>query len=256
MESTGVDIWALGCIIAELYNRRPLFAERNLGLQMVSIFRTLGTPKDISWIVSHSLRDNVKSLGVVEAVDLAPKLPGSSNLAQDFVKFILMVNPEKRPSAVEVIDHPFLSSTRFHKQCKNRYQKSCHEFKMSEEFEKQTGLMGTLKGLRNLMFEELTDFQRRIDRNGDKYRSSLEEMNEYYIGMLVERYLALVVAQNDTEILPLEIGKMIHSYCVLEEYSISEREIQGVGNILTYQWKKANQKAKKEQSETSANAQK
>jgi cyclin-dependent kinase 7 len=47
----GIDIWALGCIFAELMLRTPyLAAETDIG-QLKTIFRALGTPTDEDWPV-------------------------------------------------------------------------------------------------------------------------------------------------------------------------------------------------------------
>ena len=39
-----MDIWAVGCIIAELLNGEPLFTGENGLEQLVEIFKVLGTP--------------------------------------------------------------------------------------------------------------------------------------------------------------------------------------------------------------------
>lgn len=46
---TGVDVWAAGCIFAELMLRRPWFpAESDVGV-LTKIFAALGTPRDTDW---------------------------------------------------------------------------------------------------------------------------------------------------------------------------------------------------------------
>jgi serine/threonine protein kinase len=40
-----VDIWALGCIMAELYILRPIFPGQSEFDQIEKIFKILGTPK-------------------------------------------------------------------------------------------------------------------------------------------------------------------------------------------------------------------
>ena len=42
--STGVDIWSIGCIFAEMCNRKPIFSGDSEIDQIFKIFRTLGTP--------------------------------------------------------------------------------------------------------------------------------------------------------------------------------------------------------------------
>lgn len=44
--STPVDVWSIGCILAEMYNGRPLFPGANDADQLDHIFRALGTPNE------------------------------------------------------------------------------------------------------------------------------------------------------------------------------------------------------------------
>lgn len=49
---TGVDMWATGCILAELLLRLPFLAGESDLDQLSKIFQTLGTPTDEDWPVS------------------------------------------------------------------------------------------------------------------------------------------------------------------------------------------------------------
>ncbi|XP_038884699.1 cyclin-dependent kinase G-2 isoform X3 [Benincasa hispida] len=47
--STAVDMWSLGCIMAELLSKEPLFNGKTEVEQLDKIFRTLGTPNETIW---------------------------------------------------------------------------------------------------------------------------------------------------------------------------------------------------------------
>jgi cell division cycle 2-like protein len=47
--SSAVDIFAFGCIMAELYNQKPLFAGKNELEQLNLIFKNLGAPNKSEW---------------------------------------------------------------------------------------------------------------------------------------------------------------------------------------------------------------
>ena len=47
--STSVDIWSVGCIFAEMVNRRPLFAGSNEEDQLMKIFKGRATPVVEQW---------------------------------------------------------------------------------------------------------------------------------------------------------------------------------------------------------------
>ena len=42
--STKIDVWAAGCVIAELVKMSPLFPGKDSKLQICEIFKVLGTP--------------------------------------------------------------------------------------------------------------------------------------------------------------------------------------------------------------------
>lgn len=47
--ATPVDIWACGCIFAELHTRRALFEGKYERDQLARIFDVMGTPSDEEW---------------------------------------------------------------------------------------------------------------------------------------------------------------------------------------------------------------
>ena len=44
-----IDIWSVGCIMAEMSNRKPLFSGMSEREQIKAIFKILGTPNDETW---------------------------------------------------------------------------------------------------------------------------------------------------------------------------------------------------------------
>ena len=55
--STGIDIWAIGCIFVEMVTKKPLFAGDSDIDQLYRIFRVLGTPNEQNWPGVSNLRD-------------------------------------------------------------------------------------------------------------------------------------------------------------------------------------------------------
>lgn len=53
MYGTGVDIWAVGCIIAELVIRIPFFQGTSDLDQLCKIFQVLGVPDENNWPVRY-----------------------------------------------------------------------------------------------------------------------------------------------------------------------------------------------------------
>lgn len=55
--STPIDIWAIGCIFAEMITKRPLFEGDSEIDQLYRIFRVLGTPNETNWPGVSQLKD-------------------------------------------------------------------------------------------------------------------------------------------------------------------------------------------------------
>jgi mitogen-activated protein kinase 1/3 len=105
--SKAIDMWSVGCIMAELLSRRVMFQGISPIEQMKLIVQTLGTP-DIS---------NIK--GCKEGVDFVRQLPHSKGKrfedmfplanpqALDVLKQMLQFNPDKRTDALTALRHPY-----------------------------------------------------------------------------------------------------------------------------------------------------
>ena len=73
--ATSVDLWACGCIIAELYLRRPLFEGRYETDQLDKIFAVIGTPSEEEWPKEAALvRSNFAHRGGRDLADVIPEL--------------------------------------------------------------------------------------------------------------------------------------------------------------------------------------
>ena len=108
-----VDIWALGCIMAELYNLRPIFPGKSEFDQIEAIFKILGTSKFMEWTTGLEL---MNKLGMVppqySGVNFRNLFLDISEDALDFMELIFQYDENKRPSAEELLNHPYLINYR------------------------------------------------------------------------------------------------------------------------------------------------
>ncbi|CAN6442563.1 unnamed protein product [Victoria cruziana] len=84
--STPVDVWSVGCIFAEMVNRRPLFPGDSEIDELFKIFRVLGTPTEETWPGVTSLPDYKTSFPKWAPKDLATVVPGLDPVGLDLLK--------------------------------------------------------------------------------------------------------------------------------------------------------------------------
>lgn len=111
-----VDMWAVGCIVAELLDGRPLFMGDSEIDTLFKIFNLLGTPNVKEWpeladLEHASNRDKWPKFSRDKARStLAAFLLKEDHDPEllDFLMRLLEFNPEKRMSAQEALEHPWI----------------------------------------------------------------------------------------------------------------------------------------------------
>ncbi|XP_071717693.1 cyclin-dependent kinase G-2-like [Rutidosis leptorrhynchoides] len=111
--STAIDMWSLGCIMAELLSKQPLFNGKTEFDQLDKIFKTLGTPNEAIW-PGYSKLPGVKVNFVKHQYNLlrrkfpATSFTGSPVLSDagfDLLNKLLTYDPEKRITAEAALNH-------------------------------------------------------------------------------------------------------------------------------------------------------
>ncbi len=108
---TAADMWAVGCIVAEMLLRHPLFPGKGESnkLQAAAIFRVTGTPTQDSW-PEHDLLPGHMQFEVAAAQKWSEVLPMASAQAQDLVAQMLHLDPNRRISASAALSHDWFAS--------------------------------------------------------------------------------------------------------------------------------------------------
>ncbi|VDP90641.1 unnamed protein product [Echinostoma caproni] len=118
-----VDVWALGCIFAEMVLARIMFPGKNYVDQWVTITETLGTPdKSFMDRLESSVRRYVmgrphcppKSFErLFPDNKFPPPSPNHESLnaeqARDLVRRMLVIDPDYRISVEEALQHPYVN---------------------------------------------------------------------------------------------------------------------------------------------------
>jgi len=106
----GIDIWAVGCILAELCTRKPLFPGNDYLDQVRKILMVDGTPShsDSEYIANERAKNWIRSLPSKPKQDFSKLFRGTGADAIDLLEKMLVFNPEKRISVHDCLRHDFL----------------------------------------------------------------------------------------------------------------------------------------------------
>lgn len=108
--SCPVDIWSIGCIFAEMANKRPLFQGDSEIDQLFRIFRVLKTPTEDLWPGVSSLPDYKDTFPTWNSYNLPAQVKDDAKVndhGMDLLAQMLIYDPSKRISAKAAIAHPY-----------------------------------------------------------------------------------------------------------------------------------------------------
>ncbi|XP_063920409.1 cyclin-dependent kinase 2-like [Zophobas morio] len=106
--TNGVDIWSLGCIMAEMLIKRALFPGDSEIDQIFKIFKILGTPNDEMWLGVSELPQYEVSFPQWKTSDLNVHVSFNDAEEEEFMKMMLVYDPFVRKSAKQLLIVPYL----------------------------------------------------------------------------------------------------------------------------------------------------
>ena len=134
-----IDVWSVGCILAEMLSGKPIFPGRDYHHQLTLILDVLGTPTldEFYAINSRRSRDYIRALPFRKKKSFAALFPNASPAATDFLQKTLTcayrlvifslarrckllipsvtrlmhaVDPKKRLTVEQALCHPYLEA--------------------------------------------------------------------------------------------------------------------------------------------------
>jgi len=184
--TAAIDVWSLGCILAELLgmikenaptflDRSPLFPgtscfplspDRSNNVkrggfphssqdQLSIIFSVLGTPKedDFAFVTDAKAIEYLRSFPFKKCVEFAELFPAATPEIIDLVKKMLQFNPRKRITIDECLNHPFLGKIR------DKARELVAPGPIILDFEKEGEM--TAERLRELFIEEIKFYKKK-----------------------------------------------------------------------------------------------
>ncbi|KAL3818788.1 hypothetical protein ACJIZ3_004693 [Penstemon smallii] len=109
---TSIDIWSVGCILAEILGRKPIFPGTDCLTQLKLIISVLGSQPevDLEFIDNAKAKRFIKSLSFCRGVQFCSLYPQGDPLALDLLGRMLVFDPSKRITVTEALCHPYISS--------------------------------------------------------------------------------------------------------------------------------------------------
>ena len=167
-----VDIWSVGCIMAELFGRTPLFPGEDQLDQMNQIFDILGTPneEDLNFVTNIDAKNFILNQKSRNKVNFNNLYPNADKNGIDLLQKMLQFNPEKRITVQQALNHPYFYKWR---------QKSGEKVSTTTfNFDFETLDLSQKNMLQKLFWHEIIDFRPELIHEQPTFLSNPSQPSE------------------------------------------------------------------------------
>jgi len=107
-----LDTWAVGCILGEMIDGRPMFPGKHYLDQISKIQEVLGSPnvRDLEFISNAKARQYVESLKKRDRVTWRSRYPEADRKCLDLLDKLLSFSPDTRMTVEEALAHSYLEN--------------------------------------------------------------------------------------------------------------------------------------------------
>lgn len=102
-----VDLWSVGCIFAEMVEKKPLFMGDSEIDQIFKIFGLHGTPSNSTWSGVTNLPDYKSTFPKFKGMNPKSYFKNFDDVGLDLLMQLIALDPAKRISAKQALKHPY-----------------------------------------------------------------------------------------------------------------------------------------------------
>ncbi|WVN86441.1 uncharacterized protein L203_101605 [Cryptococcus depauperatus CBS 7841] len=154
--TTAIDVWSIGCILAELVSGKPFFKGKDYIDQLNLILDVLGTPDErtAAQVGSEKACAYLKTLPYCEKKDFSSLFPNTDPEAVDLISQLLRFDYTLRPTVNDSLLHPYVS----------KYHDELDEPSCPEIFNKweQVESLETIEELREAITREIQEYREEV----------------------------------------------------------------------------------------------
>jgi cyclin-dependent kinase len=110
--SIGIDVWAVGCIFAQLIKGRALLQGSSDSEQLILIFRLLGSPTKENWPSIDKFKGFCSDFPKFSALGLRNQVKDICPMGMDLLEKFLTLDPLLRISCKDALQHPYFNEVR------------------------------------------------------------------------------------------------------------------------------------------------
>jgi len=162
--SKAIDVWSIGCIFAELLNRKVLFPGKNYLHQIELIVDLLGTPSDEEVKGCQKARAYVKQMKSRPKQKFQDVFQTASRDALDLLEKMLRFDPDARISVDDALKHDYLKSLH-----DNQDEPNC------KLFDYQFESLITKDNIKDAIYQEIMDWN--LEQNNVKGDAVIKKMS-------------------------------------------------------------------------------
>merc|ERR1712071_67167 len=107
--SCPIDVWSIGCIMAEMVTKKPLFQGDSEIDQLYRIFRVLKTPTEEMWPGVSKMPDYKPTFPSWNNYHLQNQVKQLDSIGFDLLQKTLIYDPAMRITAIDALDHPWFA---------------------------------------------------------------------------------------------------------------------------------------------------